>query len=746
MADYKELLRRAVEALPENNGAARRAVYEKARAALVGQLRAINPPLAARDITTHRLQLEDCIRQVEQEASEAVIAGMNGSAHDAAPAPVYFEPPPSKPLPPPGRGPAKPQLNAPVQEQARLVQRGQQPGASIEDIIAAADRDAREHTPPRSNGARPEARALTKPIQLRSVPPEPMGEEPAEDDIEEPVPPRPIQGRSGARPLPAIVARAEAAKGRSASTAFNVPTGDNPGRRGPTLEGRRDGNGGIGSLGPQLGGAPTGGTIRGPQLVARHQAEPVYLDAPQQQIAAMSAVREVEVEPDPQPSDPQGLIDRAMATLDREARGETTPVQIPVQQNGFAAIDDEEEDERPARVGLGGMFPDAPRRGDGPGVKRGRNAKPPREPKGKLRNPLRDDQEERAPVGRRGREAAVAEAGFPRARAEDDRSGISAVTIFLIVFSVLLLGAGGAGVWAWNEGYLNLDSVFGNKPAAVASTETPAAAAAPVATASSETAVPTPQSGPGNTTLSEPAVAAVPEMKEGERLPSEPAPAAGSSALALAGTPVPADNAQRLGDTAAGAASSVGTDVAALNPDGSQSLLLEASDDGTTGAVPFSGTVEWTKGKDETGLPTLVGKASIPARNLGVDILIRKNVDTTLPASHLMEISFKVSDSFIGGSVAGLPGVLLKNEELVQGQPLVGASARVVGNSFLFALSSAPEDTTANSQLLTTRKWMDLAIIYATGKRAIITLEKDTAAETMFNEVFEAWGNTQPPA
>ena len=48
MADYKELLRKAVEALPENNGAARRAVYEKARAALVGQLRAISPPLPAR--------------------------------------------------------------------------------------------------------------------------------------------------------------------------------------------------------------------------------------------------------------------------------------------------------------------------------------------------------------------------------------------------------------------------------------------------------------------------------------------------------------------------------------------------------------------------------------------------------------------------------------------------------------------------------------------------------------------------
>jgi len=738
MADYKELLRRAVEALPENNGAARRAVYEKARAALVGQLRAINPPLAARDITTHRLQLEDCIRQVEQESSEAIIAGMSGVAHETAPAPVYFEAAPSRALPPPGRGPAKPQLTAAANEPAREAPRSQQPGASIEDIIAAADRDAREH--PRNGAAAPAPKNLAKPIQLRSVPPEPAQE--PEDDFEESPPQaplRPVAGnpRPGGRPLPAIVARAEAAKNRTASTAFSVP-GDKPydaGRRGPTLE-RREGNGGIGSLGPQLGG----GATRSPQLVTRQQAEPLYLEAPQQQIAAMSAVREVEVEPDPQPADPQGLIDRAMATLDREARGETNPQPV---QNGFAHDEADDEDERPARVGLGGMFPDAPRRGDAPQGKAGRNAKPAkpaREPKAR-RSPF-DEQDEPAPKGRRGRDAgngAFAEAGFPRARAEDERGGISAVTIFLIVFAVLLLGAGGAGVWAWNEGYLNLDSVFANKPAAVASTQTPAAGASDVV---AETAVPTPQSGPGNTTLSEPVAAVVPELKQDDRLPSESTAAAAPSALALT-EPVPAaDSAQRLGDNADGAAGDAATQVAALNPDGSQSLLLEASDDGTTGAVPFSGTVEWSKGKDETGLPTLVGKASIPARNLGVDILIRKNVDSTLPASHLMEVNFKVSDSFIGGSVAGLPGVLLKNEELVQGQPLVGASARVVGNSFLFALSSSPEDTTTNSQLLTSRKWIDLAIIYATGKRAIITLEKDAAAETMFTEVFQAWSGT----
>ncbi|MEQ1768511.1 MAG: hypothetical protein ABL879_01615 [Devosia sp.] len=183
--------------------------------------------------------------------------------------------------------------------------------------------------------------------------------------------------------------------------------------------------------------------------------------------------------------------------------------------------------------------------------------------------------------------------------------------------------------------------------------------------------------------------------------------------------------------------------VAAIdsNTIGSQSLLLEASDSGSSGALPFSGTVDWSKGVDETGQPTLIGKASIPARNLQVDVLIRRNRDPDLSASHLMEINFTVSDSFLGGSIAGLPGVLLKNEELVQGQPLVGASARVVGNSFLFALSAAPEDSTANVGLLTSRKWIDLALIYATGKRAIITLEKDAAAQALFNEVFSAWGS-----
>jgi hypothetical protein len=271
-------------------------------------------------------------------------------------------------------------------------------------------------------------------------------------------------------------------------------------------------------------------------------------------------------------------------------------------------------------------------------------------------------------------------------------------------------------------------------------------------TAATNTPVVTPDStGPGNTAT--PTATAEPsnELKTDERLTTPDAQVAETpSAVAPLALQSPAaDNKteERLGTDSSTQAPGSAQDatVAAIDPAsvaGSQSLLLEASDNGTTGAVPFSGTVEWSKGTDETGQATLVGKANIPARNLQVDVLIRKNSDPSLPASHLMEINFTVSDSFVGGSIAGLPGVLLKNEELVQGQPLVGASARVVGNSFLFALSATPEDSNANVNLLTTKKWIDLALIYASGKRAIITLEKDDKAEKLFSDVFASWGKT----
>ena len=68
MADYHPLIARAVEGLGNNTADARRTLYERARAALVAQLRGIDPPLSEAEITRERLALEDAIRKVEAES------------------------------------------------------------------------------------------------------------------------------------------------------------------------------------------------------------------------------------------------------------------------------------------------------------------------------------------------------------------------------------------------------------------------------------------------------------------------------------------------------------------------------------------------------------------------------------------------------------------------------------------------------------------------------------------------------
>ena len=74
MTDYHPLIARAVEGLAKNSGEARRALYERARSALVAQLRSVEPALSESDITKERLALEEAIRKVESEAARKALA------------------------------------------------------------------------------------------------------------------------------------------------------------------------------------------------------------------------------------------------------------------------------------------------------------------------------------------------------------------------------------------------------------------------------------------------------------------------------------------------------------------------------------------------------------------------------------------------------------------------------------------------------------------------------------------------
>jgi hypothetical protein len=69
MTDYQPLIARAIEGLGKSTGEARRALYERARSALVTQLRSVEPALSESEITRERLSLEEAIRKVEADAA-----------------------------------------------------------------------------------------------------------------------------------------------------------------------------------------------------------------------------------------------------------------------------------------------------------------------------------------------------------------------------------------------------------------------------------------------------------------------------------------------------------------------------------------------------------------------------------------------------------------------------------------------------------------------------------------------------
>src|SRR4029077_5129506 len=115
MTDYQPLIARAVEGLGKSSGEARRALYERARSALVAQLRAVEPALSESEITRERLSLEEAIRKVEADAARKSRMEPRFEPRPLKPPirPTPAAPPPSPAPPPPVVPPPTEPLNAP---------------------------------------------------------------------------------------------------------------------------------------------------------------------------------------------------------------------------------------------------------------------------------------------------------------------------------------------------------------------------------------------------------------------------------------------------------------------------------------------------------------------------------------------------------------------------------------------------------------------------------------------------------
>ncbi|HET7850056.1 MAG TPA: hypothetical protein VFL51_13435 [Pseudolabrys sp.] len=144
-----------------------------------------------------------------------------------------------------------------------------------------------------------------------------------------------------------------------------------------------------------------------------------------------------------------------------------------------------------------------------------------------------------------------------------------------------------------------------------------------------------------------------------------------------------------------------------------------------------------------TGLaPELAVRADveIPERHMRMTWSLRRNTDKALPASHTIEIMFTLPADFSEGGIANIPGVLMKTSEQARGVPLAGLSVKVTNGYFLIGLSAVDIDVQRNVQFLKERDWFDIPIVYNSGKRAILAMEKGPAGVRAFQEAFKAWG------
>jgi len=213
------------------------------------------------------------------------------------------------------------------------------------------------------------------------------------------------------------------------------------------------------------------------------------------------------------------------------------------------------------------------------------------------------------------------------------------------------------------------------------------------------------------------------------------------------GTDTQPDGVATATDTTAGAAT--GTDEQTTLPVGQRAIFYQertGSQAGTAeaGAAIWS-VVQESPGGDLPPEPAIRAEASIPELGLTMEMTIRRNADDTFPASHVIELLFRVPGTFEGRGIADVQRITFKGTEQDPGNALIGVAAALDTNIFLIALTDAKTAIDTNLNLMRREEWIDIPMQYVSGRRALITLEKGIPGEKVFNEVLSAWETSAAP-
>lgn len=193
----------------------------------------------------------------------------------------------------------------------------------------------------------------------------------------------------------------------------------------------------------------------------------------------------------------------------------------------------------------------------------------------------------------------------------------------------------------------------------------------------------------------------------------------------------------------AGTPATTETPDAAIPVGVSQKMYLYEERVGQTSPVAIEGAVVWSlkkeagaNGKPET---TVEAQVSAPERKISALITFKRNLDPSLPASHLVELVFSIPKDFEGGAIESVQRVALKQTEQDRGDPLIAVPAKITDDFHMIALNDYADARAFNLKLLETRDWIDIPVTYRNGRRALITMEKGTTGSEAFKAAIREW-------
>jgi len=162
---------------------------------------------------------------------------------------------------------------------------------------------------------------------------------------------------------------------------------------------------------------------------------------------------------------------------------------------------------------------------------------------------------------------------------------------------------------------------------------------------------------------------------------------------------------------------------------------------GQSSPVAVPGTIVWSEKADTSDgkpNPTIEAQINIPERKITALMTFKRNIDASLPASHIIEIVFAIPKDFPEGNVESVQRVAFKQTEQDRGDPLVAVPAKITDDFHMVALNDDAEARKANLDLMK-RSWIDIPITYRNGRRALITLEKGASGTAVFDKVLGEW-------